>query len=360
MQTHVADALTLEAITTSSIEGEKLDPQSVKSSVARRLGLDISGAPVSEGRRNIEGLVDVLQDASTNIHSDLTLERLCGWHAALFPSGFSGMHRIQVGDLRNSPMEVVSGGIGNQKVHYQAPGAEGLESEVEVFLDWFRSSHPGTGSKPIDGLIRASLAHIWFETLHPFDDGNGRIGRAIMQLALGQDVGPAGRIVSLSRQIESVKSGYYTELERAQRSSAMDVTPWVSWMVQQISIATQYSCATMDASLQRMRFQASMSSFALNERQQKTMRKLLDAGPQGFIGGMTTRKHQSIAQTSTATAARDLIELEQLGLLLRIGAGRSVRYYLAIEGWAEEFDAKLHISAHRGRRFRLNVDAISA
>jgi len=336
LQPHIRDSLTQEALTTSAIEGEKLDPESVRSSVARRLGLGTSGAPVAEGKRNIEGLIDVLQDATLNTESALTLERLCNWHGALFPTGFSGMQRIDVGALRSVPMEIVSGAIGRTKVHYAAPPAEGLAAQVDAFLTWFNQTHPSTGSQPMDGLVRAAVAHLWFETLHPFDDGNGRIGRAIMQLALGQDMGQPGRIVSLSRQLESCKDRYYSALEQAQRSKSMDVTAWVEWMLAQFSLASELAISTIDASIQRIRFQAGMSSFPINERQQKTMKKLLDAGPKGFEGGMTTRKHERISQTSTPTAARDLIELERLGLLKKYGAGRSTRYYPAIEGWAED------------------------
>ena len=335
LQTHIRDSLTQEALTTSAIEGEKLDPESVRSSVARRLGLDTSGAPIREGQRNIEGLIDVLQDATLNTDLPLTLERLCNWHGALFPTGFSGMQRIDVGALRAVPMEIVSGAVGHHKVHYAAPSPEGLAVQVDAFLTWFNQTNPNTGSRPMEGLVRASLSHLWFETLHPFDDGNGRIGRAILQLALGQDMGQAGRIVTLSRQIESCKDQYYSELERAQRSKSMDVTAWVEWMLLQISQASEFASRTIDSAVQRIKFQAIMANVALSERQQKTMKKLLDAGPKGYIGGMTTRKHEQIAQTSTPTAARDLIQLEQLGLLKRQGEGRSTRYYPAIEGWAE-------------------------
>ena len=336
LQPHVRDSLTQEALTTSAIEGEKLDPESVRSSVARRLGLDTSGAPLREGRRHIEGLIDVLQDATLNTESSLTLERLCQWHGALFPTGFSGMQRIDVGALRSVSMEIVSGAIGHSKVHYAAPPAEGLADQVNAFLTWFNQTQPQVGSKPMDGLVRAAVSHLWFETLHPFDDGNGRIGRAILQLALGQDMGQPGRIVTLSRQIESCKDQYYSELERAQRSKSMDVTAWVEWMLAQMVQAHEFANRTIDAAIQRIRFLANMAAFSLNERQQKTMKKLLDAGPKGYEGGMTTRKHQRIAQTSTPTAARDLIELERLGLLTRVGDGRSTRYYPAMEGWAED------------------------
>jgi len=313
----------------------KSNTESICSLIVRRLGLDRSGAPIREGQRNIEGLIDVLQDATLNTDAPLTLERLCNWHGALFPTGFSGMQRIDVGALRAVPMEIVSGAVGHHKVHYAAPSPEGLAVQVDAFLTWFNQTNPNTGSRPMEGLVRASLSHLWFETLHPFDDGNGRIGRAILQLALGQDMGQAGRVVTLSRQIESCKDQYYSELERAQRSKSMDVTAWVEWMLLQISQASEFASRTIDSAVQRIKFQAIMATVALNERQQKTMKKLLDAGPKGYIGGMTTRKHEQIAQTSTPTAARDLIQLEQLGLLKRQGEGRSTRYYPAIEGWAE-------------------------
>jgi Fic family protein len=336
LQPHIRDSLTQEALTTSAIEGEKLDADSVRSSVAKRLGLDTSGALTAEGKRNIEGLIDVLQDATLNTELPLTLERLCNWHGALFSTGFSGMQRIHVGALRSVPMEIVSGAIGHTKVHCAAPPAEGIHDQVNEFLTWFSDTNPKTGSRPMDGLVRAAISHLWFETLHPFDDGNGRIGRAILQLALGQDMGQPGRIVTLSRQIESCKDRYYRELERAQRSKTMDVTDWVEWLLAQFSLANEFASCTIDSAIQRVRFQASMATVSINERQQKAMKKLLDAGPKGFEGGMTTRKHQRISQTSTPTAARDLIELERLGLLKKYGAGRSTRYYPAIEGWAED------------------------
>jgi Fic family protein len=340
LQPHMRDALTDEALTTSAIEGEKLDPKSVRSSIARRLGLDFDGVPTAEGRRNIEGLIDVLQDATINTQSPLTVERMCNWHGALFPTGFSGMTRIAVGELRSVPMDIVSGPVGRSKVHYSAPPADVLKDQVNAFVSWFNDSHPTLGTQPLEGLLRAALSHLWFETLHPFEDGNGRIGRSIMQLAIGQDVGQAGRIVTLSRQIESHKDDYYAELEKAQRSHTSDVTSWMCWMLEQISSASDFASQTIDHSLQRIQFQASMSGQALNERQLKTMKKLLDAGPKGYIGGMTTRKHEQISKTSTPTAARDLIDLEQRGLLIKKGMGRSTRYYPAIDGWAEELASR--------------------
>ena len=336
LQPHVRDALTDEALKTSSIEGETLDVHSVRSSIAMRLGLDTAGAPPREGQRHIEGLIDILQDASLNIAEPLSLQRMCNWHAALFPTGFSGMQVIEVGQLRSGAMEIVSGAIGHSKVHFSAPPADALEDQSGRFVRWFNETHPSTGSQPMDGLMRAAMSHLWFETLHPFDDGNGRIGRAILQLALGQDMGQAARMVTLSRQIESCKANYYKALETAQRSISLDVTPWMEWMLTQIAIACEFACETIEHSLQRIQFQVRMYEQALNDRQLKTMKKLLDAGPKGYAGGMTTRKHERIAQTSTPTAARDLIDLENRGLLVKKGMGRSVRYYPGIEGWAED------------------------
>lgn len=338
LQPHMRDALTEEVITTSAIEGEKIDPQSVRSSIAKRLGLDANGAPPTEGRRSIEGLIDVLQDATLETQNPLTVDRLCGWHGALFPTGYSGINRIVVGNLRNGSMNIVSGPVGHSKVHYSAPPADILKDEVDAFVRWFNESHPASGARPMDGLLRAALSHLWFETLHPFEDGNGRIGRAIMQLALGQDMGLPGRIVTLSRQIESHKTQYYLELERAQRSHTADVTPWMTWMLEQITLASDHASHTIEHSLQRIQFHAYMSQHALNERQLKTMKKLLDAGPKGYKGGMTTRKHEQIAKTSKPTAARDLIDLEERGLLIKQGLGRSTRYHPAIDGWAEDLE----------------------
>jgi len=210
LQNTVVDALTQEAVTTSTIEGETINPQSVRSSIAKRLGLDLHGAPAVD--KKIEGLVDVLQDASTALNEPLTLERMCAWHGALFPTGYSGMHKIDVGTLRSSTMKIISGPVGKDKIYFEAPPAEVLAVFVQRFADWFNASHPKTGSSPVDGIVRASISHLWFETLHPFDDGNGRIGQAILQLALGQNMGAPGRIVTLSHQIERNRTDYYQQL----------------------------------------------------------------------------------------------------------------------------------------------------
>jgi Fic family protein len=335
LQDQICDTLTQEALTTSAIEGEMLNIHSVRSSLARRLGLDTHGAPVPEAERNLEGLIDVMQDASLHTDAPLTLDRLCQWHGALFPDGYSGLRRIVVGSLRTGPMDVVSGPMGREKVHYSAPPAEMLSSAMSAFLNWFNNAQPKVGTEPMDGMERAALSHLWFETLHPFDDGNGRMGRAILQLALGQEIGQAGRIITVSRQIESSKKQYYQALELAQRSASMDVTGWMVWMLEQMALAAEHALKTIEISLQRIRFNAAMAKVPLNERQRKLMHKLLEAGPKGFVGGMSTRKHQSMSGISTPTATRDLLDLHAQGLLTRRGEGRSTRYYPAIDGWAD-------------------------
>lgn len=337
----VAKAWATEALATAGIEGEGLDPQSVRSSVAKRLGLDVQGA--APAARDVEGLLDVLGDASCNFSADLTLDRLCGWHAALFPSGYSGLHRIEVAKLRTSAdaMQIVSGPVGRQTIHFQAPAAGDLPQEMECFLQWFNASSQSQGgpaSDPAaqaDGLVRAALAHLWFETLHPFDDGNGRLGRAIVQLALAQDAGLAARVMTLARQLEVKRDDYYRQLEAAQGSATLDVTPWVEWFIEQVSEACLFASRTMESSLQSMRFRAQHAKWPMNARQSKVLKKLLDAGPGGFAGGMTTRKYAAIAGVPKITAARDLIQLAGWGVLQTVGEGRSTRYYPNLPGWVE-------------------------
>lgn len=326
----VAEAWIAEAISTSAIEGEGLNPNSVRSSVARRLGLELSnGSPAA---RNIEGLLDLIADASNNFEAPLTLDRLCSWHSALFPTGLSGMHRIDVGVMRTSEesMQIVSGPIGRQKVHFQAPAAKDLPKEMDRFLQWLNGSRS-------QGIARVAIAHLWFETIHPFDDGNGRIGRAIIQLCLAQEVGPVAKLMTLARQLELERNAYYLQLEAAQKAVNLDVTPWVQWFLNQVEHACNHANLVIDSSLQRMRFLAQTAEVPLNDRQRKILKKLLDAGPGGFKGGMTTRKYASVCEVHKITAARDLINLAELGVLKSEGAGRSTRYYPNIDGWEELF-----------------------
>lgn len=314
-----------EAIATAAIEGEKLDLAAVRSSVARRLGLPrIGSAPVV---RHVDGLLDIMEDAVVHHDQPLTKKRLCAWQAALFPTGRSGLHEIRVGDWRkhDEPMQVLGGPIGREKVHYEAPPSKRVPGEMRRFLDWFEASRAdGT-----DGLVRAAMAHLWFETIHPFEDGNGRMGRAIADLTLAQDAGFSTRIFRMSSRFASQRAAYYRELERAQRGT-LDATAWIAWFVEQFEEACKASEATIEGALVKARFWAAHSATPVNERQRKVLNALLDAGPGGFEGGMSTRKYGHMTGTSRATASRELVDLAAKGLLGVAGQMKGTRYFLAI------------------------------
>lgn len=314
-------ALTEDVVKTSEIEGEHLNVASVRSSIARRLGVDIGSlAPVD---RNVEGVVEMVLDASANSAQPLTVERLFGWHAALFPTGYSGLGKITVGNWRDDahgPMQVVSGPIGRQKVHYEAPAAERLPAEMGRFLAWMN-----TPDTPEPALIRAALAHLWFVTLHPFDDGNGRIARAIGDLVLARADGSPQRFYSLSAQIQRERKAYYDILERTQKGT-LDVTEWLRWFLQMLDEAVSHAQQTLDAVLGKARFWQHLPGAALNERQVKVLNRLLE----GFEGKLTSSKWAALAKCSPDTALRDINELVALGVLQRSGAGgRSTSYELA-------------------------------
>jgi Fic family protein len=312
--------LTQDVIKTSEIEGELLNPDSVRSSLARRLGVDIGGtAPMD---RNVEGVVEMVLDAASNSAQLLTVERLFGWHAALFPTGHSGMHRIRVGQWRDDasgPMQVVSGPISRRKVHYEAPPANSLPLEMARFLEW---ANAPTGEP---ALIKAGLAHLWFVTLHPFDDGNGRIARAIGDLFLARADGSGPqRFYSLSAQIQRERKDYYDILERTQRRT-LDVTDWLAWFLATLERALASAQQTVDAVLARARFWQRWAGTPLNERQVKLLGRLLD----GFDGKLTSSKWAKIAGCSPDTALRDITELLALGMLRKLpGGGRSTGYGL--------------------------------
>lgn len=317
------ELFTLEALTTSAIEGEKLDAHSLRSSISKHLGLSAAGLPPAP--RAVEGLVEVLLDATRRYDQALTLERLCAWQAALFPTGRSGLHDIRVGALRgNDPMRIVSGPIGNERVHYEAPPGNRLAQEMHAFLDWF--NHPPAD---LDGLIRAGVAHLWFEILHPFEDGNGRVGRALLDLALAQDEKRSTRLYSLSARFNEHRDEYYEALANAS-SGELDVTPWLVWFLTQFERAARESRRTVEKVLTRARFWVHHAHTELNERQRKALTRMLDAGPNGFQGGMTNRKYASLTKASPATAQRDLAGLVAKGCLVALGSGRSVRYELAL------------------------------
>lgn len=313
-------ALTDDVVKTSAIEGETLDVDSVRSSIARRLGVSIGALAPAD--RHVEGVVDMVLDATSRFDAPVTAERLFGWHAALFPTGFSGLNRIRLAAWRddaNGPMQVVSGPAGRQKVHYQAPPAETLEVEMGRFLDW---ANAGTDEP---ALIKAGLAHLWFVTLHPFDDGNGRIARAIGDLFLARADGSAQRFYSLSAQIQCERKDYYDVLERTQQGT-MDVTAWLSWLLGTLHRAIDSAQKTLDGVLFKARFWQRWAGTPMNERQIKLLNRLLD----GFEGKLTTSKWAAIAKSSPDTALRDIAELLALGILRKTPAGgRSTAYELA-------------------------------
>jgi Fic family protein len=312
-------ALTEDVVKTSEIEGESLNVQSVRSSIARRLGVDIGAlAPVD---RHVEGVVDMVLDATRNRDSPLTAERLFGWHAALFPTGYSGLAKINMGTWRDDtsgPMQVVSGPISRQRVHFEAPPADRIDVEMTRFLNWANA----TPQEP--PLIRAGLGHLWFVTLHPFDDGNGRIARAIGDLLLTRADGSGERFYSLAAQIQRERQAYYDILEQTQKRS-MDVTAWLSWFLETLHRALDQAHDTLDAVLAKARFWQRLAEVPLNERQIKLLNKLLD----GFDGKLTTAKWAAIAKCSPDTALRDINDLLMRGVLRKTEAGgRSSSYVL--------------------------------
>lgn len=312
-------ALTEDVVKTSAIEGEPLDVGSVRSSIARRLGVDIGAlAPVD---RHVEGVVEMVLDASSNSQAPVTRERLFGWHAALFPTGYSGLSKLQVGDWRDDaggPMQVVSGRIGRERVHFEAPPAQRLEAEMDRFLNWVN----GPTREP--ALIRAGLGHLWFVTLHPFDDGNGRIARAIGDLLLARADGSPQRFYSLSAQIQRERQAYYEMLERTQKGS-LDVTAWLLWFLAALQRAVDQALITLDAVLIKARSWQRWATLPLNERQIKLLNRLLD----GFDGKLTSSKWAAIAKCSPDTALRDINDLLARGVLRKTeGGGRSTGYEL--------------------------------
>jgi Fic family protein len=316
-----------EAVSTTAIEGERLDRDSVRSSVARHLGLSGGGLPTSE--RGVDGLVELLLDATVRSGEPLTAERLKGWHAGLFPSGFSGIRRITVGEWRQGPepMRVVSGMLGDApRIHFEAVPPASVEREMQMFLGWFDQAEAS-----VDGMIRAGVAHFRLLTVHPFDDGNGRITRAVTDLALARDEGTNTRLWSFSAQILQERDTYYEVLERAQRGDG-DLTDWLTWFLGAAARALARAEVQVDQVLAKARFWDQHRNRPVNARQRKALNRMLDAGPGGFVGGMTTRKYVSLVRTSRATAQRDLAQLVNWGLLvLRDGGGRSTSYDLAIE-----------------------------
>jgi Fic family protein len=316
------EVLTSEGVATSAIEGERFDPNAVRSSLARRLGLPTAGLPAPP--RTVEGLVDVMIDATQKLNKPLTVKMLGDWQAALFPTGRSGLTKIRLGQLRGTaPMRIVSGPIGKQRVHYEALPRRGLEHELKRFVDWFNAR-----PTDMDGLLRAGVAHAWLELIHPFDDGNGRVGRALLDRALAQDEDRSTRLYSLSARFMGVRNEYYDALQALSRGT-LDATDWLRWFLDQIVAACADSAQTVERVLAKARFWMRHGQSRLNVRQQKALNALLDAGPGGFVGWMTNKKYAHLNHVSPATAQRDLADLADRAILRAQGGGRSVRYELA-------------------------------
>jgi Fic family protein len=317
------NTLTDDVLKTSEIEGEHLNADSVRSSLARRLGVDIGAlAPVD---RHVEGVVELVLDATARADAPLTEARLFGWHAALFPTGHSGFTPIRTGAWRDDaegPMQVVSGPVGRQRVHFEAPPADRLPGEMARFLDWLNAD----SGEP--ALIKAGLGHLWFVTLHPFDDGNGRLARAIGDLLLARADRSPQRFYSLSAQIQRERKGYYTILERTQKDS-MEVTAWLVWFLEALRLAVAAAHRQLDAVLAKARFWQRLAGMPLNERQVKLLNRLLD----GFDGKLTTGKWAALAKCSPDSALRDMTDLVTRGVLRKSAAGgRSTSYELVLEG----------------------------
>lgn len=313
--------LTLDVLKSSEIEGEILNPDQVRSSIARRLGMDIAGLIPAD--RHVEGIVEMMLDATQKYNAPLTDERLFSWHAAMFPTGRSGMHRIVVGNYRDNskadPMQVISGPMGKEKVHFQAPDSDVLVLEMNKFLDWFN-----TESRH-DPVIKAAIAHLWFVTIHPFDDGNGRITRAITDMQLSRADQSVQRFYSMSSQVRNERKEYYEILEKTQKGT-LDITAWLEWFLNCLDRALANTDETLGVVMKKARFWEKHSMTALNDRQKIILNRLLD----GFDGKLTSSKWAKITKTSQDTAGRDINDLVHRGILTKeLGGGRSTSYILA-------------------------------
>ncbi|MBA7513010.1 hypothetical protein ES705_05019 [subsurface metagenome] len=316
------ETLTIDIVKSNEIEGEILDSNQVRSSIARRLGMDISGLIPSD--RDVEGVVEMMLDATQKYDQPLTKERLCNWHAALFPTGRRGMHKITVADWRKDetgPMQVISGPMGKEKVHYQAPSAAVVEKEISRFINWFNNENN------MEPVLISGLAHLWFITIHPFDDGNGRIARAIADMQLARADKTNQRFYSMSAQIERQKKAYYDILEKTQKGS-MDVTGWLQWFFECLIGALEATEVTLAKVLTKAKFWEKHATTIINERQKLMINKLLD----NFFGKLNTSKWAKITKCSQDTALRDIQDLIGKEILLKeLGGGRSTSYVLNID-----------------------------
>ncbi len=315
----VLTTLTEDVVKSSEIEGEILDRDQVRSSIARRLGLDIGALTPAD--RHVEGVVEMMLDATGRFDQPLTEDRLFGWHAALFPTGRSGMAKITVAGWRTDstgPMQVVSGPIGRERVHYEAPAAARVAGEMDTFLRWFDSE------RAIDPVLQAAVAHLWFVTIHPFDDGNGRIARAIADMQLARSEKSSQRFYSLSAQIRHERAAYYRMLESTQKDG-LDITPWIEWFLGCFGRALDGAQDILATVTRKARFWERFAGAAINERQRDILNRLLD----GFEGKLTNKKYALIEKCSADTALRDINLLLALGALEKdAGGGRSTSYSL--------------------------------
>lgn len=313
------ETLTLDVLKSTEIEGEYLNPDQVRSSIARRLGMEIAGSVESD--RNVDGVVEMMLDATQNCFKPLTAERLFDWHAALFPTGRSGMYKITVANWRTDstgPMQVVSGAMGKEKVHFQAPDSSLVESEMSRFLDWFNKS------SELDLVLKASVAHLWFVTIHPFDDGNGRITRSLTDMLLAQSDRSSQRFYSMSAQIRLERKQYYEILEKTQKGN-LDITDWIKWFLNCLLNALKSTDTILNRVLFKADFWTRHAKTIMNERQKKLLNKILD----GFEGKLTSSKWAKIAKCSKDTAIRDINDLINKNILKKDEAGgRSTNYEL--------------------------------
>ena len=313
------EILTLEIIKSTEIEGEILDPEQVRSSIARHLGLEVSGLVYSE--RNVDGVVEMLLDATKNFDKELDKDRLFSWHAALFPSGYNGMYKIITGNWRDDstgPMQVVSGALGKEKVHYQAPPASQIEKEMKIFFEWLNQE------QNTDLVLKAGIAHLWFVTLHPFEDGNGRISRAVSDMLLARSDEQSYRFYSMSTQIRKERNSYYDMLEKTQRGT-LDLTDWLEWFLNCLLHAIENSDTLLEKVIFKHFFWVQHAKTIINERQRKILNSLLD----DFDGKLNTTKWAKIAKCSQDTALRDIQDLIDKGILTKSEpGGRSTNYKL--------------------------------
>ncbi|MGC3992037.1 MAG: Fic family protein [Chthoniobacteraceae bacterium] len=312
-------ALTEDVVKSSAIEGEKLDEEQVRSSIARRLGIDYAGT--TKISRDVEGVVEMMLDATQHFNEPLNVDRLFAWHRSLFPTGQSGMHKITTGAWRTSAsgaMQVVSGPIGRESVHFEAPAAGRLAKEMSTFLGWFEKAHDD------DPVLKAGVAHLWFVTIHPFEDGNGRIGRAIADMALARADGTSERFYSMSSQIEAERKQYYVLLEQTQKGG-LDITGWLEWFLACLGRALDGAEQILAKTLRKAAVWQRINQLPVNERQRQVINRLLD----GFEGKLTSSKYSKLVKCSSDTALRDIKALVESGILKQEeGGGRSTSYAL--------------------------------